>query len=270
MKGTATVLALCTIPATAAADMRGEIVCGIPPEQEVAYVYEPRPGSWEFIGIGGNPVHRWHPSPEAAVADHAGEGGARYVCDVEIREDFSTVRARLYRVLGGFPPDHWFRDPRVDIVGVASTAEAETDAGPTGFCGIPLSEATVVIERWGSRNEIHAAYGPYPIFAGPDNPPLEFSVAYAMARGAGVNESRFPDYFWAHFRPVDGGRREFAPTADDADCRFRLVLDSDSGTYPVTVLVFRLGQPLKEGELDAQSFYAELRAEKVAQYWGRP
>ena len=44
MRRTAIVLALCAIPAAAAADMRGQVVCGIPPDEAVAYVYQTERG----------------------------------------------------------------------------------------------------------------------------------------------------------------------------------------------------------------------------------
>ena len=68
------VLALCAIPATAAADMRGHVVCGIPPDEAVAYVYESEYGGWDYIGpLGRIPGGRSHPTAEAAVAWHAPE-----------------------------------------------------------------------------------------------------------------------------------------------------------------------------------------------------
>ena len=50
MRRTAIILALCAIPATAAADKRGQVVCGIPPDEAVAYVYESKSGVWDYIG----------------------------------------------------------------------------------------------------------------------------------------------------------------------------------------------------------------------------
>lgn len=129
MSKVAAAVALRVVPITAVADMRGQIVCGIPPDEAVAYVYQARSGAWEYRGMAGNPMHRGHPSAEAALADHAPDG-AEYVCDVEIRDNLFTTTARLYRFhrkfiaygaeVNGEIMDGEF-DPRLNILGVADS-----------------------------------------------------------------------------------------------------------------------------------------------------
>ena len=149
---------LLTISAPGFGDVRGQVVCGIPPDEAVAFVYPTRSGDWEYVGMAGAPMHQWHPSVEAALDEHAPEQ-AEYVCDVEIRDTpIRMVPARLYRLHRKFiaygtvdeATGDVLRgeyDPRQVIVGVAANTEAEdsiplrfppygavANGGPDGSC----------------------------------------------------------------------------------------------------------------------------------------
>lgn len=398
-----------TVAATAFGDMRGEVVCGIPPDEAVAYVYEARPGVWRYIGTHGMHYEdRGHPSATEALAAHAPEQ-AEYVCDVEV-EGIPPSPAQLYRLHHSFIPRgakneqgeplDWDYDPRGSILGVTATVAsnrtvevldesrvaeiysqaiedcregrydlgyvgfervaeqggslapqaranmgecrfvqgrldealeqleivirdfpghrwsglvwfrkghilrqmghesdareifedivdvfpdtragrlaqeeldamiehaAEADATPLGFCGIPLTEATVVITYYDGQLITYSGIGP----DAQDELGLNFYVPDAMYYGAGVRESRFPDFWRAHLRPGEAGR-VFSPTAEDADCRFTVVVEGRRGPASMNVLVYRLGQPLQEGQVNAQSFFAEDQAEYLDQMpWGQ-
>ena len=155
MRRTAIVLALCAIPAAAAADMRGQVVCGIPPDEAVAYVYESTSGVWDYIGPLARIVgDMGHPSAEAAVARYAPEQ-AEYVCDVDIQEGPIRVvhTARLYRLHHPFIPQgavneygeplDYDYDPRQDIIGAP---EVESAAAPYEDLSGCITETRE--ERW--------------------------------------------------------------------------------------------------------------------------
>ena len=86
----------------AVVDARGDVVCGVSPDEAVAVVYRsPRSGLWVFMGVlgalatmgAGHP----HETYEDAVASH--EPNATYVCEVEFLEEvFRKVPARFYRL----------------------------------------------------------------------------------------------------------------------------------------------------------------------------
>lgn len=211
-------LALSVIPATAVADMRGEVVCGIPPDEAVAYVYQNRRGSWLYVGLHGRQLGGGHRSADEALAANAPEE-AEYVCEVEVTLGTlpgSTGPARLYRLRDSFiargavneqgEPLDWDYDPRQNIVGVPAgmpaPKAAETDLGRLGLCGIPLSEATVALFQ-----------GIYWIGFGPD----------------GILD--------------DAALDAWKNRANDADCEFEVVWGAENKG---TVFVFRLGRPLAE------------------------
>ena len=125
------------LASTGSADKRGQVVCGIPPDEAVAYVYESKSGVWDYIGPLARIVgDMGHPSVEAAVARYAPEQ-AEYVCDVEILAGQLRLihTARLYRLHHPFIPQgavneygeplDYDYDPREDIVGVPEATEAE-------------------------------------------------------------------------------------------------------------------------------------------------
>ena len=128
-----------TISAPGFPDVRGQVVCGIPPDEAVAFVYPTRSGDWEYVGMAGATMHQSHPSVDAALDEHAPEQ-AEYVCDVEVRDTpIRMVPARLYRlhrkfiaygtvdeVTGDVLRGEY--DPRQVIVGVAATSTAEGPA----------------------------------------------------------------------------------------------------------------------------------------------
>ena len=94
------------LASTGSADMRGQVVCGIPPDEAVAYVYESEHGGWDYIGPLARIVgDMGHPSAEAAVARYAPEQ-AEYVCDVDILAGQLRLvhTARLYRLHHPFIP----------------------------------------------------------------------------------------------------------------------------------------------------------------------
>ena len=396
------------VAATAFGDMRGEVVCGIPPDEAVAYVYEARPGVWRYIGIHGMHYEdRGHPSADEALAAHAPEQ-AEYVCDVEV-EGTPPSTAQLYRLHHSFIPRgakneqgeplDWDYDPRGSILGVTATVAsnrtvevldesrvaeiysqaiedcregrydlgyvgfervaeqggslapqaranmgecrfvqgrldealeqleivirdfpghlwsglvwfrkghilrqmghesdareifedivdvfpgtragrlaqeeldamiehtAEADATPLGFCGIPLTEATVVVHFGGGQWVTYEAFGTANHQDPEDGSPVGFlhgRLAHAIS-WAVSDWTAFPDFHREH---RDGGI-----TAEDADCRFRFVGEGSRGPYTRHVLVYRLGQPLQEGQRNAQSFFAEDQAEYLDQMpWGR-
>ena len=127
------------LASTGSADKRGQVVCGIPPDEAVAYVYESEYGGWDYIGpLGRIPGGPSHPTAEAAVAWHAPEQ-AEYVCDVDILAGQLRLvhTARLYRLHHPFIPagavneygeplDYDY-DPRQNIVGAP---EVESAAAP--------------------------------------------------------------------------------------------------------------------------------------------
>ena len=248
---------------TAFGDMRGEVVCGVPADEAVAYVFETRPGVWRYIGIHGMHYEdRGHPSADEALAAYAPEQ-AEYVCDVEV-EGTPPITAQLYRLHHSFIPRgatneqgeplDWDYDPRGSILNVAATAATnpttEADTAPLGFCGIPLAEATVVVEHAYTTYRAFSPHSQFEYYAS--------DIAGAIYDGGRV---RSPD-FWREYRGT-------VITAEDADCRFRVVAEGDSGTYAMHVLVYRLAKPLQEGQVDAQSFFAEYRAEYLDQMpWG--
>lgn len=111
------------------ADMRGEVICGVPPDEAVAFVYEWPVKSWEYIGIVGNPLDMGHPSAQAALDAHAPDS-AEYVCEVEILDSFRRLPAQFYRLHHPFiergavneegEPLDWDYDPRQNIIGIAA------------------------------------------------------------------------------------------------------------------------------------------------------
>ncbi len=76
-----------------AADMRGQVVCGVPPDEAVAYVRESR-GSWAYLGTLGRMWRNNYPTAEEALEAHA-PANATDVCDVEIMDNLRRRPVRL-------------------------------------------------------------------------------------------------------------------------------------------------------------------------------
>ena len=140
------------LASTGSADKRGQVVCGIPPDEAVAYVYESKSGVWDYIGpLGRIPGGRSHPTAEAAVAWHAPEQ-AEYVCD----DPGGATSAHSHRAAlpgavneYGEPLDYDY-DPREDIVGVPEATEAEGNPGSAAAPYEDLSRCVTETreERW--------------------------------------------------------------------------------------------------------------------------
>ena len=250
---------------TFARDMRGEVVCGVPPSEAVAYTFQERRSAlYTFIGTGGSALaclgHR-HTLEQAAVGAHEPE--AEYVCEVDVRDDLlQIVQARLYRlrrpqglrrqdpvtldiVEGEF-------DPRQAIVGVSEGPTGD-DLGPTGYCGIPLSEATVVVVDRGPHYE---AFGPRSL----DGPVIDFHVESAVWGAVGPPD--FPSFFQRYLRTdPDGGGEVFWPRLEDADCQANVRGVYKGRTFVLPIWVYRIGVPLSPEQQEAQNAFYEHHRE---------
>ena len=84
------------LPGLVSADRRGEVVCGVPPDEAVGYTIEKSYGGWEWWGLRPRYPHRLHDTEREALDEHAPE--AIYVCDIEVMDNFKTFPARFYRL----------------------------------------------------------------------------------------------------------------------------------------------------------------------------
>ena len=252
---------------TFAGDMRGQAVCGVPPTEAVAYTFQERRSALHsFIGTGGSALaclgHR-HTTEQAAVAAHEPE--AEYVCEVEILDDLlQTVPARFYRLHRPQRVRHQDPvtldiiegefDPRQAVVGV-SEGPTGGDLGPTGYCGIPLSEATVVLV---DETVHYRTYGPLHLnnnIAFKDD--LGFAIYTAVWSLAGPPDG-FPSFHQRFLRPDPAsGREYFLPRLEDADCQVNVrgVNRGQSVVWPIWI--YRIGAPLSPGQQEAQNAFYE-------------
>ena len=109
------------------ADMRGEVVCGVPANEAVLITRQLDNGSWRiWTPVPGSVIDVYR-TEEAALA----RWDATFVCEVTIRVNFREYTARFYRLRlemmsGAIAGES--EDPRILIVGVPSgTVEAFRD-----------------------------------------------------------------------------------------------------------------------------------------------
>ena len=133
--------------AFAGLDMRGQIVCGISPEEAVGYAFQLPPehdGAWRWVGTQGLAYwHNGHSTAESAATAH--EQNPQYVCEVEVMSNLRRKSARLFRLnqpmdeyypqdnrrwIVGTPAD-WASTEATDAEGVRAAA-AEPTSGRTG------------------------------------------------------------------------------------------------------------------------------------------
>ena len=112
------------------ADMRGEVVCGVPANEAVLITRQLDNGSWRiWTPVAGSVMHT-SPTEEAALTRLAGRDPS-FVCEVTIRVNFREFTARFYRLglemmSGAIAGEA--ADPRILIVGVPEgIAEAFRD-----------------------------------------------------------------------------------------------------------------------------------------------
>ena len=194
-------LALVLVPvmvADARADMRGQVVCGVPADEAVLLTQQLNNGSWRIWTPAAGSIRTF--STEADAIGLWEQQNPAFVCEVTIQVNFREFTGRFYRLNRKMQqhtdtPDGVTageNDPRRLIVGVRTHAQGD------GYCGLPKDEPIVVTvheispefpgiparDRW-------KYYGPYEASVGTsaDNE----VTAYALARWGHGWETYKPD-----------------------------------------------------------------------------
>ena len=155
-------------------DLRGQVVCGVPPSQAAVLAVETGAGKWHGFALRGIVKLGMSDSdPERALGNWA--DSATYVCDVEARVNFRTYRAKFYtlpyklqrggRTPGGDVLASDF-DVRKLIVGESSSRDKLT-----GFVVQPDTDMPIWIEATpGPRPDVTYLWwtlsGGYPVVFG--------------------------------------------------------------------------------------------------------
>lgn len=89
---------------TAWADMRGQVVCGVPADEAGILALETDSGAWAVRSPAGALLGTYDTAQDAvraatgAALDPSRENAAEYVCDVEADYNLRTVQGRFYRL----------------------------------------------------------------------------------------------------------------------------------------------------------------------------
>ena len=120
-------LVLCVLVgsvARAGADMRGQVVCGVPADEAVILTWQTTAGAWSIrTPAPGGRIPSFS-SEESALAGW--ESDARFVCQVAIRYNFREFIGRLYRLNDEMSAGD--SDPRSLIVGEPDLLDVEGSA----------------------------------------------------------------------------------------------------------------------------------------------
>lgn len=128
------------------ADMRGEVVCGVPADEAVLITRQLDNGSWRvWTPVAGSAIPTYL-TEEAALTGFAGRNPS-FMCEVTIQVNFRKFTARFYRLglemmSGAIAGES--EDPRILIVGVP---EASPEGTVEAFrdCRHPMCPEMVVL-----------------------------------------------------------------------------------------------------------------------------
>ena len=130
------------------ADMRGEVVCGVPANEAVLITRQLDNGSWRiWTPVAGSAIPTY--STEQAALTIVARLNPSFVCEVTIRVNFRVYTARFYRLRvermsGAIAGES--EDPRILIVGVPEgTAESERTIEAFRDCRHPMCPEMVVL-----------------------------------------------------------------------------------------------------------------------------